>query len=152
MLISQIPQHFLAKNISVFGYKVVKHLTSWPIKKFVRLTMLWTNWPQNNCLVYQGNGWSLTLVMCPCPLPLPQPCSCCILPWPCCILPLLLWIYLHIPTHKSNSYTMVCPPVWGDNPPAVASGLSPHTDGHYTIDLHLYEKVCLHVWEISHQQ
>ena len=30
------------KNISVFGYKVVKHLTSWPLNKLVKLRMLWT--------------------------------------------------------------------------------------------------------------
>ena len=49
--ISQIRQCFLlkncfslfsAKNISVFGYKVVKHLTSWPLNVLVKLTMLWT--------------------------------------------------------------------------------------------------------------
>ena len=33
---------FPTKNISVFGYKVVKHLTSWPLNELVKLTMLWT--------------------------------------------------------------------------------------------------------------
>ena len=34
--------HFFNKNISVFGYKVVKYLTSWPLNELVKLTMLWT--------------------------------------------------------------------------------------------------------------
>ena len=33
---------FSTKNISVFGYKVVKHLTSWSLNELVKLTMLWT--------------------------------------------------------------------------------------------------------------
>ena len=37
--------HFLTKNFSVFGYKVVKHLTSWPLNELVKLTMLWTTGP-----------------------------------------------------------------------------------------------------------
>ena len=36
---------FSTKNFSVFGYKVVKHLTSWPLNKLVKLTMLWTTGP-----------------------------------------------------------------------------------------------------------
>ena len=36
---------FSTKNISVFGYKVVKHLTSWPLNELVKLTMLWTTGP-----------------------------------------------------------------------------------------------------------
>ena len=35
--------HFFNKNFSVFGYKVVKHLTSWPLNE---LTMLWTSGPR----------------------------------------------------------------------------------------------------------
>ena len=31
---------FSTKNFSVFGYKVVKHLTSWPLNKLIKLTML----------------------------------------------------------------------------------------------------------------
>ena len=31
---------FSTKNISVIGYKVVKHLTSWPLNELVKLTML----------------------------------------------------------------------------------------------------------------
>ena len=62
MLISQIHWYFLlkkckkllqwashifsTKNISVFGYKVVKHLTSWPLNELVKLTMFWTTWPR----------------------------------------------------------------------------------------------------------
>ena len=39
--------HFLNKNISVFGYKAIKHLTSWPLLKLVSLTMLWTTEPRS---------------------------------------------------------------------------------------------------------
>ena len=38
--------HFFNKNISVFGYKVIKHLTSWPLNELVKLTMLWTTGPR----------------------------------------------------------------------------------------------------------
>ena len=37
---------FSTKNISVFGYKVIRHLTSWPLNEFVKLTMLWTTGPR----------------------------------------------------------------------------------------------------------
>ena len=54
MLISQICQYFLSKklesakasfiffnkNVSVFGYKVVKHLISLPFQELIKLTML----------------------------------------------------------------------------------------------------------------
>ena len=36
---------FSTKNTSVFGYKVVKYLTTWPLNKLVKLTMLWTTGP-----------------------------------------------------------------------------------------------------------
>ena len=36
---------FSTKNISVFGYKAIKHLTSWPLNELVKLTMLWTTGP-----------------------------------------------------------------------------------------------------------
>ena len=36
---------FLQQNISVFGNKVVKHITSWPLNQLVKLTMLWTTGP-----------------------------------------------------------------------------------------------------------
>ena len=36
---------FSTKNISEFGYKVVKHLKSWPPNEIVKLTMLWTTLP-----------------------------------------------------------------------------------------------------------
>ena len=39
---------FSTKNISVFGHKVVKHLTSWPLNELVKLTMLWTTGPKSN--------------------------------------------------------------------------------------------------------
>ena len=37
---------FSTKNISGFGYKVVKHLRSWPLNELVKLTMLWTTGPR----------------------------------------------------------------------------------------------------------
>ena len=36
---------FSTKIIRVFGYKVVKYLTSWPLNELVKLTMLWTTGP-----------------------------------------------------------------------------------------------------------
>ena len=44
---------FLTKNICVFGYKVVKHLTSWPLNQLVKPTMLWTTGPRAFSLVPQ---------------------------------------------------------------------------------------------------
>ena len=38
--------HFFNKNINVFGYKVIKHLRSWPLNELVKLTMLWTTGPR----------------------------------------------------------------------------------------------------------
>ena len=38
--------HFFNKNISVFGCKVEKLLTSWPLYELVKLTMLWTTGPR----------------------------------------------------------------------------------------------------------
>ena len=38
---------FSTKHISVFDYKVVKHLTSWPLTELVKLTMLWTTGPRS---------------------------------------------------------------------------------------------------------
>ena len=37
--------HFFNKNISIFGYKAVKHLTSWPLNELIKLRMLWTTRP-----------------------------------------------------------------------------------------------------------
>ena len=37
---------FFNKNMGVFGYKVVKHLTSWPLNKFVKLNSALNNWAQ----------------------------------------------------------------------------------------------------------
>ena len=43
---------FSTKNFSVFGYKAVKHLTSWPLNELVKLTMLWTTWPWSfECII-----------------------------------------------------------------------------------------------------
>ena len=39
---------FSTKNISVFGYKVVKHLMSWPLNELVKQTMLWTTGPRKS--------------------------------------------------------------------------------------------------------
>ena len=36
---------FSTKNISGFGYKVVKHLSSWPLNELAKLRMLWTTGP-----------------------------------------------------------------------------------------------------------
>ena len=66
-LISQICQYILlkkweaslnfsTKNFSVFCYKVVKHLTSWPLNELVKLTMLWTTGPRNLLMVGNGVG------------------------------------------------------------------------------------------------
>ena len=48
-LISHLCQYFCWKNVrsfySVIGYKVAKHLTSWPLNELVKLTMLWTTRP-----------------------------------------------------------------------------------------------------------
>ena len=45
--LSKAPLIFFYKNIGVFGYKVVKHLTSWSLNELIKLTMLWTtgSWP-----------------------------------------------------------------------------------------------------------
>ena len=37
---------FSTKNISVFGYKVLRRLTRWPLNELVKLTMLWTTGPR----------------------------------------------------------------------------------------------------------
>ena len=52
---------FSTKNISVFGYKVVKHLTSWPLNELVKLMMLWTTGPW--CTVIISALISLTAVL-----------------------------------------------------------------------------------------
>ena len=44
--VQKLLSFFSTKNISVFGYKVVKHLTSWPLNKLVKLTVLWTTRPR----------------------------------------------------------------------------------------------------------
>ena len=40
---------FSTKNISEFGYKVIKHLIIWPLNELVKLTMLWTTGPRFLC-------------------------------------------------------------------------------------------------------
>ena len=52
---------FATKNISVVCYNVVKHLTSWPLNKLVKLTMLWTTGPW---LLYFTGSYS-KYVWCP---------------------------------------------------------------------------------------
>ena len=37
---------FFNKNISVFGYKVLKYVTSQPLNELVKLTMFWTTGPE----------------------------------------------------------------------------------------------------------
>ena len=37
---------FSTKNTSVFGYKVVNHLTSWPLYDAIKLMILWTTGPR----------------------------------------------------------------------------------------------------------
>ena len=57
--------HFFNKNISVFGYKALKHLTSWPLNELVKLTTLWTTGPRSVLsagLVIQVSGVSHCLV------------------------------------------------------------------------------------------
>ena len=46
---------FSTKNFSVFGYKVVKHLTTWPFNKIIKLTMLWTTGPRS--LLVSSDGF-----------------------------------------------------------------------------------------------
>ena len=36
---------FSTKDISTFGYKFEKHLTSWPLNELVKLAMLWATGP-----------------------------------------------------------------------------------------------------------
>ena len=36
---------FFQQKISIFGYKVAKHLTSWPLNELVKLMMLWKTGP-----------------------------------------------------------------------------------------------------------
>ena len=43
---------FFNKKISVFGYKVVKHLMSWPLNELFKLMMLWTICPSSLIHVY----------------------------------------------------------------------------------------------------
>ena len=51
---------FSTKKISVFGYKVIKHLKSWPLNKLVKLTMLWTTGPWFACFKCIIKCWQLT--------------------------------------------------------------------------------------------
>ena len=49
---------FSTKNINVFGYKVLKCLTNWPLNEPVKLMMLWTSVQENNLKV---NGYTSML-------------------------------------------------------------------------------------------
>ena len=51
--VQKLLSFFQQKSISVFGYKVVKHLTSWPLNELVKLTMLWATGPWKE--VYANN-------------------------------------------------------------------------------------------------
>ena len=44
--VQKLVSFFQQENISVFGNKVLKHLTSWPLNELVKLTMLWTTGPR----------------------------------------------------------------------------------------------------------
>ena len=49
---------FFRQKISVFGYKVVKDLTSWPLNELVKLTMLWTTGAQiGKCKIKLLRTW-----------------------------------------------------------------------------------------------
>ena len=50
---------FSTKNIAVFGYKSVKHLTSWPLNGLIKLTMLWTTGPK---VVYAMGKCQISLI------------------------------------------------------------------------------------------
>ena len=63
---------FSTKNFSVFGYKVIKHLTSWLLNELVKLTMLWTTGPRSVLFVSPSfsdtmlplrtsRGWTFTV-------------------------------------------------------------------------------------------
>ena len=54
---------FSTKNFSVFDYKVIKHLTSWPLNELVKLTMLWTTGPRTLTLVCQ-DWWNACQLFC----------------------------------------------------------------------------------------
>ena len=55
---------FSTKNISVFGYKVITHL-SWPLNKLVKLTMLWITGPWSFCRLFsQGFIKGLADILC----------------------------------------------------------------------------------------
>ena len=47
MLLQNLLSFFQQNNVSVLGYKVVKHLSNWPIIELVKLTMLWTTRPRS---------------------------------------------------------------------------------------------------------
>ena len=58
---------FLNKNFIVFGYKVVKHLMSWPLNELVKLTMLWTSGPwclKVNFLGSENLHWDIRSLRC----------------------------------------------------------------------------------------
>ena len=44
--VQKLLSFFSTKNISVFAYKVIKHLTSCPLNELVKLTMLRTTGPR----------------------------------------------------------------------------------------------------------
>ena len=82
-LISRICQYFYWKNVrsfcnadaslifstkyfSVFGYKVVKLWTSWPLSELVKLTMLWTTGPRSLPVhIEYMNYWEMTTFLKP---------------------------------------------------------------------------------------
>ena len=51
------------KNINVFGYKVVKHLTSLPFSELVKLMMLWTTGPRGAPVAHLVKCWHAELAV-----------------------------------------------------------------------------------------
>ena len=50
--------HFFNKKITVFGYKVVQHLMSWPLNELIKLRMLWTTGPRWFQMEFESNQFS----------------------------------------------------------------------------------------------
>ena len=64
--IAKASLNFSTKNKSVIGYKVIKHLTSWPLNKLVKLTMLCATGPWNPHQVILFIWISVMLSICWC--------------------------------------------------------------------------------------
>ena len=62
---AKVPLIFTTKNISVFNYKVIKLLTSSPLFKLVKLTLLRTTGPRLRLLIYLAAKQDLPYPECP---------------------------------------------------------------------------------------